>query len=468
VSSGEEVEHTVWHETIARLAEYSDTKEFERLCVDLLVRSGFADIIPRGPGSQDGSADATRAYFPEEQAFQFSIQRTWRRKLLETVTHLAQPKARALRVGGSLVFVTSQPVPPVERDRLVAQVWSRYRIRVTVLDREWLRLQLDVNQDIRSTYLGIPPNRGYRPGGHRGPPGEFAAHFALPDFVRHLFILAVMRRSPYLGFLRAYYRDRIAPFIQDPSCNSSELLPLDRSEAAAKCRITVMDGNTTKTFLPAVEQLPEVRGLVKFYGMAAATPHHKISIPVRGGVVVLPDTRLTGVTAGVQFVSIYCGTQFRRLQVEAHDRLQVDYERADRIIYRVMRQLRRLLGKSWADAFAERPSSEALGLLLEWSWSDRALELTVPFFLSSVGCRSLRRILKHADDATLRRVAMLLADDRIPLRFRGVAYDAARQRMLEPEVIEHLAYYSEHRPSEWDRRRPNWDKMMGRKKTGGT
>ena len=363
----------MWHETIERLAEYSDVKEFERLCVDLLLRFGFADIIPRGPASQDGGADATRAYFPEEQAFQFSIQRTWRRKLLETVSKLAQPGARALRPAGSLVFVTNQPVQPIVRDRLIAQVRSRHRIRLIVFDREWLRMQLDLNQDIRSTYLGIPPSRGYRPGGHRGPPSELATHLALPDFVRHLFTLAVMRRAPYLAFLRAYYRHRIGPFIEDPSRGSRELLPLERSEASAKRRITVEISKTTKTLYPAVEQLPDLPGLVKFYGTARARPQHDISIPVMGGTVVLPETRLNGVAEGVLFISVYCGTQFRRLQVDAQNRLRLDYGKMDRIIIRVMRQLRRLLGKSWAEAFAENPSPLALGLLLEWSWGDRGL-----------------------------------------------------------------------------------------------
>jgi len=215
----------VWHETTARLAEYSDTKEFERLCADLLVRSGFADIIPRGPADQDGGADATRAYFPEEQAFQFSTQRTWRHKLMETAKQLTRPEARSLQVGGSLVFVTNQAIPPMMRDKAVADVWSGYRIRVTVLDREWLRLQLDLHQDLSFTYLGIRPRRGYRPTTHGDAVTDFAAYLALPDFVRHLFTLAVIRRSPYLGFIHAYYRARLAKLIEDPSTLLAKVRP---------------------------------------------------------------------------------------------------------------------------------------------------------------------------------------------------------------------------------------------------
>jgi len=440
----------MWHATMARIAEYSDVREFERMCADLLVRFGFADIIPRGPASQDGGADATGAYFPEEQAFQFSIQRTWRRKILDTVSTLVRPEGRRLRRGGSLVFVTNQAVQPLARDRIIAQVRSRNRVNLIVFDREWLRLQLDLNQDIRSTYLGIPPDRGYRRGVNRAARGELAVHLALPDFVRHLFTLAVIRRAPYLAFLRAYYQKRIAPFIRDPSSTMSKLLPLDRSKAAAPRRRTVRNGNTTRTLYPVADQFPDLPGLAQFYGTAAASACRETSWSVRGAKVVLSPSRLVDATGWVLFISLYCGTQFRRLQVKACNELDLEYDRGEQTIIRMMRHLRRLLGKSWADVFAELPNPVTLRLLLEWSWSNCGLELVLPLFLSSVGCGSLRRILKNADDVVLKDVAMLLADARTPLRFRRIAYQAASQRRLSPEVVEHLAYWAQHRPSEWD------------------
>jgi hypothetical protein len=64
----------------------TDGKTFERLCVDLLGRHGYAAIVPFG-GMRDHARDAEMTIYRGHSAsgslvfFQFSLETDWRRKL---------------------------------------------------------------------------------------------------------------------------------------------------------------------------------------------------------------------------------------------------------------------------------------------------------------------------------------------------------------------------------------------------
>lgn len=130
--------------------------KFERLCVDLLYRNGYKDIIPIEP--QDGGRDAEE--LPRKgrdrdgcpSFFQFSLEAGWKAKIRKDATKLHRRGAQFTY----LVFVTSRKVRGVDIDQLRAEFRSKYGWTLIVYSREWLRLQLEeANPDLSKKYLGI-------------------------------------------------------------------------------------------------------------------------------------------------------------------------------------------------------------------------------------------------------------------------------------------------------------------------
>lgn len=129
---------------------------FERLCVDLLFRNGYKDIIPIEP--QDGGRDAEE--LPRKgrdrdgcpSFFQFSLEAGWKAKIRKDAATLHGSGAQFTY----LVFVTSRKVRGVDIDQLRAEFRSKYGWTLIVYSREWLRLQLEeANTDLSKKYLGI-------------------------------------------------------------------------------------------------------------------------------------------------------------------------------------------------------------------------------------------------------------------------------------------------------------------------
>ncbi len=91
---------------------------FERICVDLLYRNGFRDIVPIEP--QDGGRDAEEFPRPgrgragEAAFFQFSLEKDWKAKLRRDVHRLDERNYDF----SSLVFVTNQRARGVDVDSL--------------------------------------------------------------------------------------------------------------------------------------------------------------------------------------------------------------------------------------------------------------------------------------------------------------------------------------------------------------
>jgi hypothetical protein len=440
----------MWHETISRLDSFTDDAEFERLAADILIRAGFADIIPRGPSMQDGGLDAIKAYFPEDEVFQFSVQRTWRQKITNTVSKLTKSERRAIRKGGALVFVTNQSVPPTANDKLSRQVWVQYLVRLTILDREWLRMQLDLHQDIRARYLQIPPSRNFRP--ISASPDTFIAFLALPDFMRHLFTLAALRRAPHKAFLQCYFDSRITPVIQNPTISlTRELLPLDRSRSSAAQRIKIRVGKRTQTCYPIVEQGPDFPSLPRFFGSEG----HLLTdlencVPVRGGFLAIPQNRLNSLTTTLSFVSLYCGSQLKRLQFQATSRLEVDSVWADAVCWKIMIQLWGLMGNVWAEALLTEPTPQDLLHSVEMSWTDRSLERMLPFMLMRVNSRALKVITNQADNELFERLGLALGDMRVPIRIRRMVRNEAKARNIDELTYKQLNYWAENFPCQFD------------------
>lgn len=133
-----------------------DGRTFERLCVDLLYRNGFRDIVPIEP--QDGGRDAEE--FPrqgrgrngEASFFGFSLEGDWKGKC-RRVAHRLHDRGYEF---STLVSVTSQRARGIDVDSLAKEIRVKYKWDLIIFSREWLRLQLEeAHPDLARKYLGV-------------------------------------------------------------------------------------------------------------------------------------------------------------------------------------------------------------------------------------------------------------------------------------------------------------------------
>lgn len=133
-----------------------DGKTFERLCVDLLFRNGYKDIVPIEP--QDGGRDAEefprqgRSRDGESAFFQFSLEQDWKSKIKRDAGRLHERGYEFT----SLIFVTNQKARGIDVDSLHKELKDKYNWVLIVYSREWLRFQIEeVNPDLAIKYLGV-------------------------------------------------------------------------------------------------------------------------------------------------------------------------------------------------------------------------------------------------------------------------------------------------------------------------
>jgi tetratricopeptide (TPR) repeat protein len=131
-------------------------RQFEQLCVDLLYRNGYKDIVPIEP--QDGGRDAEE--LPRKgrdrdgcpSYFQFSKEAGWKTKIRKDAAKLHRRGAAFTY----LVFATSRKVRGVDIDQLRTEFRAKYGWTLVVYSREWFRLQLEeANSDLSDKYLRI-------------------------------------------------------------------------------------------------------------------------------------------------------------------------------------------------------------------------------------------------------------------------------------------------------------------------
>lgn len=155
--------------------------KFERLCVDLLFRNGYRQIVPIEP--QDAGRDAEeysttgQGHLGELCFFQFSLETNWKSKLrrdMHRVYHAGHTPSR-------FVFVTSQLARGIDRDSIARDAMNEYGWEVIIYSREWLRLQLEeAHPDLARKYLGVN--------------AISQNHFAANGFPRDMLAKAGMRR----------------------------------------------------------------------------------------------------------------------------------------------------------------------------------------------------------------------------------------------------------------------------------
>jgi tetratricopeptide (TPR) repeat protein len=137
------------------LDNITDTTQFERLCVDLLVLNGYHDLVPIG-GAADRGRDAevrrSVARSGERTFFQFTVERRWEPKLRLELEKVERYR-HEIDVYG---FITTHRVSGAKRDQLAKHVSERYGWELTVFDREWLRVQLEeVHPELAKKYFGL-------------------------------------------------------------------------------------------------------------------------------------------------------------------------------------------------------------------------------------------------------------------------------------------------------------------------
>jgi tetratricopeptide (TPR) repeat protein len=150
----------VLNQVLWTLDKETEPDTFERVCVDLLYRTGYSDIVPVGRKKDRGrDAQQDRRTIPifiapsgEKTFFQFSLVDRWQEKLED---ELLKVKSNNHDIDAFL-FVTTASVTGTMRDKLTTDVKDTYGWNLEIRDREWLRLQLEeAHPDLAERHLGI-------------------------------------------------------------------------------------------------------------------------------------------------------------------------------------------------------------------------------------------------------------------------------------------------------------------------
>ncbi|MBM4089194.1 MAG: restriction endonuclease [Planctomycetes bacterium] len=123
------------------LQQFTDYRQFERLCSDVMAGLGYAGIDPLG-GTSDRGRDALHVSRDDPAAvtiFAYSMRSDWRRKLLEEDCTRIREEGHALN---KLVFVCTSTVTPPQKDDAKQQVRERFGWELELYDLERLRVCL--------------------------------------------------------------------------------------------------------------------------------------------------------------------------------------------------------------------------------------------------------------------------------------------------------------------------------------
>lgn len=130
---------------------------FERLCVDLLVREGYARIVPGGK-SRDHGRDAEVRYWIEPNqgspqiAFQFSQDSKWEPKLRKDISKITQHCTSIERI----VFVSSRSITVEKQDKIREEYRRTHQVTLEILDEGWFRIRLEEDHaDLALKHLGV-------------------------------------------------------------------------------------------------------------------------------------------------------------------------------------------------------------------------------------------------------------------------------------------------------------------------
>ncbi|MBA7481226.1 hypothetical protein ES707_16696 [subsurface metagenome] len=424
----------MWHETLAKLRHFTDTVEFERMCTDLLKRSGFVDIVPRGPGVRDRGMDARSLHFPNKQVFQFSIQANWQEKLRSTFSKLARSEQKGLQRGGLLVFVTNRKVSPQKVDSIRDEVWRSYRYRVRVLDQEWLRAQLDLHQDIRHEYLGIPKGSNFETCGTDFSAESILSCFSVSDFIRQAFSLAVLRHKPWSGFVKAFCLKRLLPYIHGrESVAILSLFP--KKPKGKKYREIIKIGSDEFTFdlYEPLEEFQTAPSEPEFLFPERINPEFRYSLrSVRGGLLVRRANDFILCVETAFLLLRYIELQFAHLSEETHPGSQPEYSIIVSRVARLKMAVSKLIAVDLACYLKTQGDLRDLCDVIELYYLDLiGYDWFIAQFLGALGQKFLRVSIKVSNNDEIERLLGVLHDYRVPRKFLVSAVQQAKSKGIE-------------------------------------
>ena len=140
--------------TIAKLEDFSDIVEFERLCCDILSKiQKYHFLEPQSVGRKDGGKDAILCFYDNQKiVFHFSMRKDWEKKLNEDKDTVKGLDTKY----DEFVFVSNRLIPGIKKDNLKLSFKSDSML-LEIFDQERIRVELDNNRkDLREKYLGIP------------------------------------------------------------------------------------------------------------------------------------------------------------------------------------------------------------------------------------------------------------------------------------------------------------------------
>lgn len=142
-----------------------ESRGFENLCVDLLVREGHSRIIPGGK-SRDLGRDAEIRYWTGERsgcarvAFQFTMEVKWESKLRKDIGKILRNSNTIERI----VFVSSRSITVEKQKKLRDEIQAEHKVEIEILDEGWFRVRLEEEHaDLALKHLGVsvPPTPGF-------------------------------------------------------------------------------------------------------------------------------------------------------------------------------------------------------------------------------------------------------------------------------------------------------------------
>lgn len=148
----------MYHETLQKLAHFTDHIEFERMMNDILSSLGYVGINPQSPGLANGGKDAIYSNGLNKIMFSHSLEKTWKKKFnQEYKSFKKQGKGF-----NKFVFCSNQQIPALERDKIIKEK-RREGVEVEFFDQERIRTLLDTKfKKLREIYLNIQDNTTIR------------------------------------------------------------------------------------------------------------------------------------------------------------------------------------------------------------------------------------------------------------------------------------------------------------------
>ncbi len=422
------------HLIIDKLKAYTDTIEFERMCVDVLKRNGFTDIVPRGPGLRDSGVDAYSLFSPKYRIFQFSVAKKWNDKLFDTIEKLVNNKC--LKKRGSIVFVTNQKVSPYKNDAIKNEIWDNFRFRAEILDREWLRVQLDANQDIRAKYFQINVDQGYKKGTYNYASEIFIHSLSIEDFIRHIMNLALIRNQSWHNISKFFCFNRILKYINNELDDKEnlKLFPMDPDQSVVEIK-NAMD---------------KKRKIIKIKAYRVLTEHYKLNnepilcFPikknkkiaysitwVRGGLLVEEATDfLLSVTSSCLIV-IFMKNCLYGFGLELMENKNIDSSKISDLEDNINKLVTSIIANNLVNYLKKYNNLNSLYFLIGHIYQYRLYGITDDFLFEIIrlaGRKYIEKIIiKETDKDLIYNTLGLLFDDCIPYKYYKSACDAAKK-----------------------------------------